>query len=85
VFTGDKAPNFKGHLVGNEFIAGGNNFLSEDVLHAMADGFHSASGELADRLIAGIRAGEIAGVDRVRYSLSMLDGSLPISSLRQQK
>ncbi len=63
VFTGSRPKDFKGHLVGDDFIAAGNYLAGERVLHAMADGFRAARGELAERLLAGARAGERAGGD----------------------
>ena len=60
-FTGSATKDFKGHLVGADFIAAGNVLAGEDVLAAMAEGFQTTSGELADRLLAGCAEGDKAG------------------------
>src|SRR5205085_11132496 len=60
-FTGAKTKDFKGHLVTDQCIAAGNILVGEQVLNAMIDGFHSSGGDLADRLLSGVRKGELAG------------------------
>ncbi|MCU1267546.1 MAG: hypothetical protein JWM21_3864 [Acidobacteria bacterium] len=60
-FTGSATKDFKGHLAGADFIAAGNVLTGEEVLGAMSEGFQTASGELADRLLAGCAAGDKAG------------------------
>ncbi|HEX7956132.1 MAG TPA: DUF1028 domain-containing protein, partial [Pyrinomonadaceae bacterium] len=60
-FSGSATKDFKGHLEGEDFIVAGNYLADEGVMHATADGFRSAKGELADRLLAGCLAGDRAG------------------------
>jgi uncharacterized Ntn-hydrolase superfamily protein len=60
-FTGERNKDFGGHLVCEEIVAAGNYLARNDVLQAMIDGFRRAKGEFADRLLAGAKAGEMAG------------------------
>lgn len=62
-FTGDGASDFKGHRIGEDFVAAVNYVAGEAVLTEMVGAFRAASGDLADRLLAGSRAGERAGGD----------------------
>jgi uncharacterized Ntn-hydrolase superfamily protein len=63
-FTGDKIKDYKGHLIGENFIATGNYLNGESVVSAMADGFVSAKGDLAERLLSAASAGEKEGGER---------------------
>lgn len=63
-FTGEATKDVKGHLIGDDFIAAGNILSSDDVLQAMANGFTSTSGELADRLLASCAEGDKAGGEK---------------------
>jgi uncharacterized Ntn-hydrolase superfamily protein len=63
-FTGNCCEDEKGHLLAKDCIAAGNILKYKDVLRAMIDGFHIAQGELANRLLAGINAGELAGGEK---------------------
>lgn len=61
-----------GCVIAGTSIAIGNMLDNDRVLPAMADAFGSAGGELADRLLAALRAGEQAGGDvRGRMSASL--------------
>ena len=62
--TGADAQSWAGHLVGDGFTAQGNLLAGPQVIEAMASGFRRATGELADRLIVALQAGEAAGGDR---------------------
>ena len=62
--TGSQCHDWAGHRMGNGFSVQGNLLAGEAVLEAMAAGFSRAEGELADRLVAALRAGEYAGGDR---------------------
>lgn len=64
VHTGADCHDWAGHRTGNGFAVQGNLLAGEAVLGAMASGFTQADGELADRLVAALRAGEHAGGDR---------------------
>jgi uncharacterized Ntn-hydrolase superfamily protein len=62
-----------GHLVGDGFSVQGNMLASEDVLPAMASAYAAARGELPDRLLAALTAGQDAGGDlRGRQSAALL-------------
>lgn len=63
-FTGEKIKDFKEHLIGDDFISTGNFLTSEKVVSAMANEFCSSKGELADRLLASVIAGEKAGGEK---------------------
>jgi uncharacterized Ntn-hydrolase superfamily protein len=63
-FSGSATKDYKGHLIGEDFIVAGNYLADERVIHAMADGFQSSKGELSDRLLAGCLAGDKAGGER---------------------
>lgn len=63
-FTGEATKDVKGHIIGEDFVAAGNILAGEGVLRAMAEGYASASGELADRLLAGCAAGEKVGGEK---------------------
>ena len=62
--TGSECHDWSGHKTGDGFSAQGNLLAGAEVIDAMANRFVSAEGELADRLVAALRAGEIAGGDR---------------------
>ncbi|MCY4071233.1 MAG: DUF1028 domain-containing protein [Chloroflexi bacterium] len=62
--TGNDCHDWAGHKTGNGFSVQGNLLASEAVIEAMASGFLTSEGELADRLVRALRAGEVAGGDR---------------------
>lgn len=62
--TGGECHDWAGHLTGAGFSAQGNLLAGEGVIEAMAARYRRAEGELADRLVAALRAGEIAGGDK---------------------
>ncbi len=62
--TGDACNHWAGHHTGNGFCCQGNILAGEMVLGAMATAYQTAKGELADRLLAALQAGERAGGDR---------------------
>ncbi|MDQ7026982.1 MAG: DUF1028 domain-containing protein [Anaerolineae bacterium] len=62
--TGKECHDYAGHKLGTHFSIQGNILTGADVLDAMADTYRSSSGELADRLLATLRAGESAGGDK---------------------
>jgi uncharacterized Ntn-hydrolase superfamily protein len=62
-----------GHIVGDGFSVQGNMLASPDVLPAMAQAFAVNRGELPDRLLAALAAGQDAGGDlRGRQSAALL-------------
>ena len=62
--TGSDCHDWAGHKTGNDFSVQGNLLAGEAVIEAMASGFLTSEGELADRLVGALRAGEVAGGDR---------------------
>lgn len=62
--TGASCQDWAGHRVGEGFTCQGNILVGEDVVQAMADAFTAARGELSDRLLAALMAGDTAGGDR---------------------
>ena len=71
--TGPGSFPVAGHVVGDGFSVQGNMLAGEDVLPAMAQAVTTARGDLADRLLAALTAGQDAGGDlRGRQSASLL-------------
>ncbi len=62
--TGSKCHAWAGHLIGEGFSCQGNILTGEETLHAMAETFTTAKGELADRLVEALLAGDTIGGDR---------------------
>jgi uncharacterized Ntn-hydrolase superfamily protein len=73
VHTGQAANEWKGHIKGATYTVQGNILAGPHVAEAMARAFESATGELAERLYAALKAGDDAGGDRRgRQSASVL-------------
>ena len=73
VHTGAAANEWKGHIKGATYTVQGNILAGPHVAQAMARAFESATGELAERLYAALKAGDDAGGDRRgRQSASIL-------------
>lgn len=64
VFTGKECIEWAGHIAGDNFSVQGNILVGPNVLESMASAFRETDGELVDKLIASLEAGEIAGGDR---------------------
>ena len=62
--TGGDCHDWAGHKTGNGYSVQGNLLADAGVIEAMASGFLASEGELADRLVRALRAGEVAGGDR---------------------
>ena len=62
--TGSACMDWAGHVVGAGFAAQGNILAGAHVVDAIAAAFVQSSGELAERLLAALRAGDAAGGDR---------------------
>jgi uncharacterized Ntn-hydrolase superfamily protein len=62
--TGSACSDWAGHRTGTHFSVQGNILTGEEVIDAMAEAFLSTRGELADRLVAALRAAENAGGDK---------------------
>lgn len=63
-FTGSGCVDWAGGVTGDHFAAQGNILAGEDVVIAMADAFAGTEGDLSDRLLAAMGAGDAAGGDR---------------------
>jgi uncharacterized Ntn-hydrolase superfamily protein len=63
-FTGDGCHDWAGGLTGTHYAVQGNILVSGATVEAMAEAFEGSKGELADRLVASLAAGQAAGGDR---------------------
>ncbi|MGQ4834490.1 MAG: DUF1028 domain-containing protein [Candidatus Asgardarchaeia archaeon] len=63
-WTGKKCFEWAGHIVGDGFSVQGNILAGEQVVEEMAKAFETTKGELVDRLLAALEAGDKAGGDR---------------------
>jgi uncharacterized Ntn-hydrolase superfamily protein len=62
--TGQACMDWAGHVVGEGFAVQGNILAGQHVVAAIGDAFRGARGELAERLMAALAAGDSAGGDR---------------------
>lgn len=88
-FTGKETVGWKGHLVGEDYVVAGNMLVGNQVIEAMAQTFKNSEGELAEKLLKALEAGQEAGGDkRGRMSAALLvagkeqRGNRPILDLR---
>lgn len=63
-FTGSKCLDWAGHEVGDGFACQGNILFGPAVVRAMARTYESSAGDLLDRLLAALSAGQREGGDR---------------------
>jgi uncharacterized Ntn-hydrolase superfamily protein len=63
-YTGDECHAWAGGLTGRNYAAQGNILVSAATVESMAKRFEEVKGELADRLVAALAAGQAAGGDR---------------------
>ncbi len=63
-YTGSACFRWAGHVIGDGFCCQGNILASEAVVNDMAEAFRITQGELAERLLAALAAGQAAGGDR---------------------
>ncbi len=63
-FTGSKCMDWAGHVVGEGFACQGNILLSSEVVEAMARAMENTPGDLPERLLAALAAGQRMGGDR---------------------
>lgn len=71
--TGSQVAGWAGHLTGPDYAVTGNLLAGAAILDAMAGAFASTVGDLADRLLAALAAGDRAGGDsRGRQSAALL-------------
>jgi uncharacterized Ntn-hydrolase superfamily protein len=63
-FTGTKCLDWAGHETGDGFTCQGNILFGPDVVRAMARAYESTGGDLLDRMLAALAAGQREGGDR---------------------
>jgi len=63
-FTGKETVEWKGHLIGRNFVTAGNMLVGPQVIEAMAKTFESTDGPLEERLMRVLEAGQKAGGDK---------------------
>jgi uncharacterized Ntn-hydrolase superfamily protein len=63
-FTGISCVDWAGGRTGDAYAAQGNILVGESVVDAMASAFETIQGDLSDRLLAALLAGDAAGGDR---------------------
>jgi uncharacterized Ntn-hydrolase superfamily protein len=66
-YTGSDCWHAASHVMGDGFAVQGNNLESERVVPAMARAFQEAKGELAERMLAALEAGQALGGDGRGY------------------
>lgn len=62
-YTGRECNGWAGHKIGKGYTCQGNILTGGNTLEAMAEAFETADGELADRLVAALLAGDTVGGD----------------------
>jgi uncharacterized Ntn-hydrolase superfamily protein len=72
-WTGAKNIQSAGHIVGKDYAVQANLMLNDKVWPAMAQAFENAKGDLAERMLAALDAGQAAGGDiRGRQSAALI-------------
>ena len=72
-YTGDECNTWAGAVSGKHYTAQGNILAGEDVVTSMGNAFEATEGELADKLMAALFAGQAAGGDtRGQQSAALL-------------
>ena len=72
-YTGDECNEWAGAVSGKNYTAQGNILAGEEVVKAMGKAFEETEGELADKLMAALFAGQAAGGDtRGQQSAALL-------------
>ncbi|HYB84063.1 MAG TPA: DUF1028 domain-containing protein [archaeon] len=64
VHTGTECMDWAGHVTGDCFSCQGNILVSKEVVDSMAEAYARTNGDLIDRLLAALAAGQMAGGDR---------------------
>ncbi|MCD7035375.1 DUF1028 domain-containing protein [Metabacillus sp. GX 13764] len=72
-FSGKECFDWAGGIAGKHFASQGNILVSQETVQAMADSFSSSKGDLAERLVESLDAGQSAGGDsRGKQSAALL-------------
>ena len=69
-YTGDECNEWAGAVSGKHYTAQGNILAGEDVVKAMGKAFEETEGELADKLMAALFAGQEKGWRYTRAAVS---------------
>lgn len=80
-FTGKENIPWKGHLKGRDFIVAGNMLVGKQVLEAMKEIFENSTGELTERILEALEAGDEAGGDK----RGKLSAALVVADNKQEK
>ncbi len=62
--TGSECHEWAGHVIGENFCCQGNILASEAVVKSMAEAYRKTKGDLIDKLLAALEAGDASGGDR---------------------
>ncbi|KHE66839.1 DUF1028 domain-containing protein, partial [Halobacillus sp. BBL2006] len=62
-FTGKECYDWAGGITGENYAAQGNILVNKETVTHMGETFESSQGPLADRLLAGLKAAQVAGGD----------------------
>jgi uncharacterized Ntn-hydrolase superfamily protein len=62
--TGRECMEWAGHRTGKGYTCQGNILTGQETINAMATAYEKARGELADRLLTALQAGDTAGGDK---------------------
>jgi len=83
VWTGSKCPEWRGHLIGDDYIILGNLITGSEVLESMKEAFTNTTGSLLKRLLEALIAGEEAGGDRRgdRSAAIVIRGEIEITEM----
>lgn len=63
-FTGNKCIEWAGHIIGDYYSIQGNILAGPEVLKAMEKAYYNTDGELIDKLLNALKAGDEAGGDK---------------------
>ncbi|MEM4428409.1 MAG: DUF1028 domain-containing protein [Acidilobaceae archaeon] len=63
-FTGRECLEYAGHIIGENYVVLGNILAGPQVLEAMSKAFENTSGELVDKILSALKAGDAAGGDK---------------------
>lgn len=63
-YSGDACVDWYGHRTGQDYSVQGNMLVGQETIDAMAAGFEASSGELPQRLLSALEAGQAAGGDK---------------------
>ncbi len=64
VFTGVRVPEFRGEIIGEDYVVVGNLLAGTEVLSSMAEEFERSSGDLAWRMVKTLEVGSRSGGDK---------------------